>query len=73
MRAPLSLALLLVAALFSVACSWVAAAEQPPAAPVETLFDGTSFAGWNGDTKATWRIEDGAIVAGSPTAAAPQN
>ena len=73
MRAPLSLALLLVAALFSVACSWVAAAEQPPAAPVETLFDGTSFAGWNGDTKATWRIEDGAIVAGSPTAAAPRN
>ena len=73
MRAPLSLALLLAAALFSVACPWVAAAEQPPAAPVETLFDGTTFAGWNGDTKATWRIEDGTIVAGSPTAAAPRN
>jgi lysophospholipase L1-like esterase len=62
-----------VAALFSVACPWVAAAEQPPAAPVEWLFDGTTFAGWNGDTKNTWRIEDGAIVAGSPTAAAPRN
>jgi lysophospholipase L1-like esterase len=73
MRAPVALALPLVAALFSVACPWVAAAEQPPAAPVEWLFDGTTFAGWNGDTKNTWRIEDGAIVAGSPTAAAPQN
>jgi lysophospholipase L1-like esterase len=73
MRAPVALALPLVAALFSVACPWVAAAEQPPAAPVEWLFDGTTFAGWNGDTKNTWRIEDGAIVAGSPTAAAPRN
>ena len=73
MRAPVALALPLVAALFSVACPWVAAADQPPAAPVEWLFDGTTFAGWNGDTKNTWRIEDGAIVAGSPTAAAPRN
>jgi len=72
-RQSLSLALPLVAALFSVACPWVAAAEQPPPAPVETLFDGTSFAGWNGDTKNTWRIEEGAIVAGNPTEAAPRN
>jgi len=37
------------------------------------LFDGASFAGWNGDTKETWRIENGAIVAGSPDKAAPRN
>ena len=37
------------------------------------LFDGASFAGWNGDTTSTWRIEDGAIVAGSPDKAAPRN
>ena len=63
---------LLAVAIVLLACPW-APADQPPAAPVETLFDGTSFAGWNGDTKNTWRIEDGAIVAGSPTEAAPRN
>jgi hypothetical protein len=74
MRAPLALAPGLTAALFSLAFPWLAAAEQLPASPVaQPLFDGTTFAGWNGDTAATWRIENGAIVAGSPTAAAPQN
>lgn len=34
------------------------------AAPV-ALFDGKTFAGWEGDTEKTWRIEDGAIVGGS--------
>lgn len=63
---------LLVAAIVCIACRW-ASADQPPAAPIQSLFDGTTFAGWNGDTKHTWRIEDGAIVAGSPTAPAPQN
>lgn len=29
------------------------------------LFDGKSFAGWEGDIKSVWRIEDGALVAGS--------
>jgi len=29
------------------------------------LFDGKTFNGWEGDTKNTWRIEDGALVAGS--------
>lgn len=39
----------------------------------EPLFDGRTFAGWNGDTTATWRIEEGAIVAGRPGVAAPRN
>jgi Domain of Unknown Function (DUF1080) len=30
-----------------------------------SLFDGKSFAGWQGDTETVWRIEDGALVAGS--------
>jgi hypothetical protein len=63
---------LLAAAIVFLASPW-APADQPPAAPVATLFNGTTFTGWNGDTKNTRRIEDGAIVAGSPTAAAPQN
>lgn len=37
------------------------------------LFDGESFAGWEGDTTNTWRIEDGAIMAGSLERAAPRN
>lgn len=38
-----------------------------------SLFDGKSFAGWEGDTTKTWRIEDGAITAGSPEEQAPRN
>lgn len=42
------------------------------AAPL-TLFDGTSFTGWEGDTGKTWRIEDGALVGGSVTEKVPHN
>ena len=38
----------------------------------KSMFDGT-FAGWEGDTESTWRIEDGTIVAGSAEKAVPQN
>ena len=37
------------------------------------LFDGRSFAGWNGDTERQWRIENGAIVAGDERQAALRN
>jgi len=37
------------------------------------LFDGKSFAGWEGDTTKTWRIEDGALVAGSLEVTVPRN
>ena len=37
------------------------------------LFDGTSFAGWNGDIEKIWRVERGAICAGSPDVAAARN
>ncbi|MFO0920971.1 MAG: DUF1080 domain-containing protein [Pirellulales bacterium] len=37
------------------------------------LFDGTSFKGWEGDTTKTFRIEDGAITAGSLSVTVPRN
>jgi len=37
------------------------------------LFDGRTFKGWEGDTNGTWRIEAGAITAGSPDRATPRN
>jgi HEAT repeat protein len=37
------------------------------------LFDGRTFAGWEGDTNKTWRIEDGALVAGSLAVTVPRN
>ncbi len=43
------------------------------AAETVVLFDGKTFAGWNGDTEHTWRIERGTIVAGSPETPAPRN
>lgn len=38
-----------------------------------SLFDGKTFSGWEGDTTGTWRIENGAIVAGSLTETVPHN
>ena len=43
------------------------------AADPTLLFDGKTFAGWNGDTKDIWRIENGEIVAGSPDKPAARN
>ena len=43
------------------------------AADPVTLFDGKSFAGWEGDTAKTWRIEEGAIVGGSLEKTVPRN
>jgi hypothetical protein len=61
-------------ALCSTVIALVATGSWPAATAEElALFDGTSFAGWNGDTDTTWRIEAGEIVAGSPTKAAPRN
>lgn len=37
------------------------------------LFDGRTFAGWEGDTSNTWRIEGGDIVAGSAERQQPAN
>jgi 3-keto-disaccharide hydrolase len=37
------------------------------------LFDGRTFAGWEGDTAKSFRIEDGAVVGGSLQAPVPRN
>ena len=61
--------------LFSFALAVVTLAigqAQAPQKPV-ALFDGRSFAGWDGDIKGTWRVQDGAIVGGSQTAQVPRN
>ncbi len=51
--------------------SFATAGAQAPSTPVP-LFDGKTLDGWQGD-RATWRVEDGAIVAGSLTATVPRN
>ncbi len=38
-----------------------------------SIFDGRTFAGWEGDTKKSFRIEDGAIVGGSLKEKVPRN
>jgi hypothetical protein len=47
----------------------------PPACRAEpkALFDGKTFAGWEGDTEKTWRIADGALVGGSLETVVPRN
>lgn len=47
-------------------------ATYPSLTPI-ALFDGQTFAGWEGDTTNTWRIEDGTIVGGSLTETVPHN
>ncbi len=39
--------------------------QEPSEEGFVAIFDGKTFAGWEGDTKRTFRIEDGAIVGGS--------
>ena len=53
---------------------WVKAEATPAGAdaPPVALFDGKTFAGWEGNLKA-FRIEDGAIVGGSMTEKVPRN
>lgn len=45
----------------------------PVMAETIALFDGKSFAGWEGDTNKTWRILDGALVGGSLAQTVPRN
>src|SRR5688572_26432211 len=56
--------------LLSFALLAVAQAEDPKPQP---LFDGKTFTGWEGDTKTTWRIEEGALTAGSLDKKQPRN
>ncbi len=53
--------------LLTLALAALAHAEPVP------LFDGKTFAGWEGDTQKTLRVADGAIVGGSLEASVPRN
>ncbi len=50
-----------------------AAYKNPIEKKMTPLFDGKTFAGWEGDTLNTWRIEDGAIIGGSLLETVPHN
>lgn len=55
---------------------WMAAlcaAATLGAAEPKVIFDGKTFAGWEGDTNKTFRIEAGAIVGGNLKGAVPRN
>ena len=60
-----------VALIFGISISFISCSNQSGAA-YETLFDGNSFAGWEGE-KTFFRIEEGAIVAGSLEEPIPKN
>lgn len=51
---------------------WFCLAGWVSAAPV-AIFDGKTFAGWDGDTNRTWRVVEGALVGGSLETTVPQN
>lgn len=53
-------------------CTALALSAWAQAAPV-SIFDGKTFDGWEGETKTTWRIQDGAFVGGSLTEKVPHN
>ncbi len=56
----------------SLTFAWLLLAIRVNAAESVSLFDGRTLAGWEGDAK-TWRVEDGAITAGSLAQRAPRN
>lgn len=46
---------------------------KSPSDGSDRIFDGKTFAGWEGDTINTWRIENGALVGGSLEHTVPHN
>jgi len=63
------IACLVLAGCFLAGNATTTAADLAP----QRLFDGRTFAGWEGETNRTWRITDGALVGGSLTARVPRN
>jgi hypothetical protein len=45
----------------------------PTRAEAKSLFDGKTLTGWEGETKETWRVQDGAIAGGSLEKTVPRN
>lgn len=48
-------------------------ADEPILKKPVAIFDGKTFTGWEGDTESVWRIEDGALTAGSLAKKQEQN
>jgi len=67
----MKIALYLFGLLFFVGC--VAPQGEPKKVSPVKIFDGNTFAGWEGETNKTFRIEHGAIVGGSMKANVPRN
>src|SRR5882724_6854883 len=59
--------------LLSCVTAFSAVAHKTPGDKGTRLFDGKTFAGWEGDMQKTWRIENGALVGGSLLEATPHN
>ena len=56
-----------------IACLALPISRPPADSKAVSIFDGKTFAGWDGDTKDTWRIEDGCIVGGTLAKKTPRN
>jgi hypothetical protein len=52
---------------------WFSIGLPARAAEPKPLFDGKTLTGWEGETKKTWRLEEGAIVGGSLDSVVPRN
>ena len=53
--------------------TFVCFALPEPERDFKPLFDGKTLNGWEGDVSKTWRVEEGAIVAGTLDKMAPEN
>jgi hypothetical protein len=59
--------------LFFIASFFFSCSVFQPRVKTIKLFDGKTFAGWEGDTLKTWRIAKGALIGGSLTEKVPHN
>ena len=58
---------------FIVAIAFLLFSSFQPGTKSQSLFDGTTFRGWQGDTANTWRIENETIIGGSLKETVPHN
>jgi hypothetical protein len=64
---------MLKSSIFFIISGALATGMLVPAGHWQTIFDGKTFNGWQGDTSKTWRIENGALVGGSLKDTVPHN
>ena len=59
--------------LLLLACLLLVGFQTQKRTPPHLLFNGRTFAGWEGDTTQTWRIREGALIGGSTERLTPHN